>query len=168
METDDIVGRVLDALEKSGVAENTLVVFTSDNGCAPYIGVQDLEQMGHFPSGPLRGYKADAWEGGHRVPFIVRWPGKVKAGTVCNQLVYQADLMRTFADVFSVQLPDTAGEDSFSLIPLLKGEDKPIRENAVSASINGIPAVRSSSWNSASLITGAGTVPVAAAGTPGA
>ena len=146
METDAVVGRVLDALEKSGAAENTLVVFTADNGCAPYIGVEDLEKMGHYPSGPLRGYKADAWEGGHRVPFMVRWPSKVKAGTVCNQLVYQADLMRTFADVFGVQLPDTAGEDSFSLMPLLKGEDKPIRENAVSASINGIPAVRSGTW----------------------
>ena len=75
METDAVVGRVLDALEKSGTAENTLVVFTSDNGCAPYIGVTDLEKQGHYPSGPLRGYKADAWEGGHRVPFIVRWRG---------------------------------------------------------------------------------------------
>ena len=146
METDAVVGRVLDALEKSGAADNTLVVFTADNGCAPYIGVEDLEKMGHYPSGPLRGYKADAWEGGHRVPFMVRWPGKVKAGTVCNQLVYQADLMRTFADVFEVKLPDTAGEDSFSLMPLLKGEDKPIRENAVSASIGGTPALRSGSW----------------------
>jgi len=146
METDAVVGRVLDALEKSGAADNTLVIFTADNGCAPYIGVEDLEKMGHYPSGPLRGYKADAWEGGHRVPFMVRWPGKVKAGTVCNQLVYQADLMRTFADVFEVKLPDTAGEDSFSLMPLLKGEDKPIRENAVSASIGGTPALRSGSW----------------------
>ncbi|NBV20669.1 MAG: arylsulfatase [Proteobacteria bacterium] len=146
METDAVVGRVLDALEKSGAADNTLVIFTADNGCAPYIGVQELEQMGHYPSGPLRGYKADAWEGGHRVPFIVRWPGVVKPGTVCGQLVYQADFLRTFADVFAVKLPDTAGEDSFSLMPLLKGGDKPIRENAVSASIGGTPAVRSGSW----------------------
>jgi len=146
METDAVVGRVLDALEKSGAADKTLVVFTADNGCAPYIGVTDLEQKGHYPSGPLRGYKADAWEGGHRVPFIVRWPGVVKAGSVSGQLVYQADLIRTFADVFDVKLPDAAGEDSFSLMPLLKGEDKPIRENAVSASINGVPAVRSGSW----------------------
>ncbi len=146
METDAVVGRVLDALEKSGAADNTLVVFTSDNGCAPYIGVKDLEAKGHYPSGPLRGYKADAWEGGHRVPFIVRWPGVVKSGSTCGQLVYQADLMRTFADVLCVKLPDNAGEDSFSLMPLLKGEDIPIRENAVSASINGVPAVRSGSW----------------------
>ena len=146
METDAVIGRVLDALEKSGTADNTLVIFTADNGCAPYIGVKDLEQMGHYPSGPLRGYKADAWEGGHRVPLIVRWPGVVKAGSVCSQLVYQADFMRTFADVFGVKLPDSAGEDSFSLMPLLKGDHKPIRENAVSASIRGTPAVRSGSW----------------------
>ena len=137
---------MLDALEKSGAADNTLVIFTADNGCAPYIGVKDLEAKGHYPSGPLRGYKADAWEGGHRVPFIVRWPGVVKAGSTCGQLVYQADLLRTFADVFGVALPDNAGEDSFSLVPLLKGGNKPIRENAVSASISGVPAVRSGSW----------------------
>lgn len=146
METDAVVGRVLDALDKSGAADNTLVIFTSDNGCAPYAGAKELENMGHFPSGPLRGYKADAWDGGHRVPFIVRWPGAVKAGSVCSQLVYQADFMRTFADVFGTKLPDNAGEDSFSLIPLLKGDDKPIRENAVSTSSGGTPALRSGSW----------------------
>jgi arylsulfatase A len=146
METDAIVGRVLDALEKSGVADNTLVIFTSDNGCAPYIGVKELEAMGHYPSGPLRGYKADAWEGGHRVPFIVRWPGVVNAGSVCSQLVCHADFIRTFADLFGTKLPDTAGEDSVSLMPLLKGDDHPIRENAVSASVQGTPALRSGLW----------------------
>jgi arylsulfatase A-like enzyme len=94
----------------------------------------------------LRGYKADAWEGGHRVPFIVRWPGVVRPGSVCSQLVYQSDLLRTFADAFNVKLPETAGEDSFSLMPLLKGEDKPVRETAVSTSMGGTPAVRSGSW----------------------
>ncbi len=78
METDDVVGRVLAALRDNGVEDQTLVVFTSDNGFAPYVGVRHLEEQGHFPSGPLRGYKGDAWEGGHRVPFVVRWPGVVK------------------------------------------------------------------------------------------
>jgi arylsulfatase A-like enzyme len=146
METDAVVGRVLETLDSSGEAGDTLVVFTSDNGCAPYIGVADLEAQGHYPSGPLRGYKADAWEGGHRVPFIVRWPGVVKAGSVCGQLVHQADLMATFAEVLGQELPDNAGEDSFSLVPLLKGEDRPIRETAVSASIGGTPAVRLGAW----------------------
>ncbi len=146
METDAVVGRVLDALEASGAAARTLVVFTSDNGCAPYIGKADLEAMGHYPSGPLRGAKADAWEGGHRVPFIVRWPGVVKPGGVCGQLVSQADLLRTFAEVWGAALPDNAGEDSFSLLPMLRGEDRPVRENAVSASSRGTPAVRSGAW----------------------
>jgi arylsulfatase A-like enzyme len=146
METDAVVGRVLNSLETSGVADNTIVVFTSDNGCAPYIGVNDLEKMGHYPSGPLRGYKADAWEGGHRVPFIVRWPGKVKPGSVCDQLVQQADLIATFAEVLETELPDNVGEDSFSLVPLLMGEDQPVRETAVNCSIRGVPSVRQGKW----------------------
>ena len=80
METDAIVGRVLEALKKTDLIDNTIIVFTSDNGCAPYIGVSDLERMGHYPSGPLRGYKSDAWEGGHRVPFIISWTGVRETG----------------------------------------------------------------------------------------
>ena len=146
MQTDATIGRVLDALEKSGAAGNTLVIFTSDNGCAPYIGAPELEQKGHYPSGPLRGYKSDAWEGGHRVPFLIRWPGKVKPGSLCHQLVEQTDIFRTLADVLGTKLPDNAAEDSFSLLPLMRGEDKPIRENAASASSGGLPAVRLDSW----------------------
>ncbi len=146
METDAIVGRVLDALESSGAADNTLVIFTSDNGCAHYIGMGELEEKGHYPSGPLRGSKSDVWEGGHRVPFIVRWPGIVRPGTECGQLVHQADLMATFADVFKTKLPDNVGEDGFSFLPLLRGEDKPVRENAVCCSIRGVPSVRLNTW----------------------
>ena len=81
------------------------------------------------------------------MPFIARWPGTVKPGSVCHQLVHQADLLRTFADVLGTKLPDNAGEDSFSLLPLLRGEDKPIRANAVSASSGGVPALRLGNWN---------------------
>ena len=146
METDAFVGRILDALDNCGAAGSTLVVFTSDNGCATYIGVKDLEKKGHFPSGNLRGYKGSAFEGGHRVPFIVRWPGVVRPGQICNQLVQQADLMATFADILSAKLPDEAGEDSISLLPLLKGENSPVRESAVNISIQGVPAVRDGAW----------------------
>lgn len=146
METDAVVGQVLDALKKSGADENTLVVFTSDNGCAHYAGAAELEEKGHFPSGPLRGYKADAWEGGHRVPFIVTWPGVVKPGTECGELVHQADLMATFAEAFGRKLAGNEGEDSFSLMPLLRGVKNPVRKNAVSASISGVPAVRLGPW----------------------
>ncbi len=146
METDAVVGRVLDALEKSGVAGNTLVLLTSDNGCASYIGAKEMEAKGHFPSGPLRGYKFDVWEGGHRIPFIVRWPGIVKAGSISGQLVHQADLMATVAGILGAKLPDNAGEDSVSLLPLLKGEDKPVREHAVSCAAAGTPGLRKGDW----------------------
>jgi arylsulfatase A len=146
METDAAVGRVLDTLEQCGVVENTLVLFTADNGCAPYIGIPELEKMGHYPSGPLRGAKADAWEGGHRVPFIVRWPGKVKPGSCCDQLVHQADVLATLAEILGNKLHDHEGEDSFSMLSLLRGSDNPVREHSVSTSVQGIPAVRNGSW----------------------
>ncbi|MFK7738102.1 MAG: arylsulfatase [Pirellulaceae bacterium] len=146
METDDIVGQVLKAIEESGVGDNTLVLFTSDNGCAHYIGIKELEKLGHYPSGPLRGSKSDVWEGGHRVPFIVRWPGIVQRNSVSNQLVHQADLLATLADIMDDVLPDDAGEDSFSLLSLFKGEERPIREHAVCTSINGVPGVRQGAW----------------------
>ncbi|MEX2567877.1 MAG: arylsulfatase [Cyclobacteriaceae bacterium] len=169
METDAVVGRVLEALDKSGALENTLVVFTSDNGCAPYVGnttpeeandlsmkgwpwdrnhppVAAMEEKGHYTSGPFRGYKSDVWEGGHRVPFIVRWPGKVKPGSSSSQLIHQADLMATIAEVIGANLPDNAGEDSFSLLPLLNGENMAVRQNAISTSISGLPGLRHGSW----------------------
>ncbi len=146
METDAMVGRVLEALRESGAAENTIVLFTSDNGCAPYIGAAELESKGHFPSGPLRGYKGDVFEGGHRIPFVVRWPGVVKPGAVCGRLVHEADLIATIADILSTKLPDNAGEDSFSLLPLLKGEDQPVREHAVSCASSGVPGLRRGPW----------------------
>jgi arylsulfatase A len=102
--------------------------------------------MGHYPSGPLRGYKADAWEGGHRVPFIVRWPGAVKSKSSCEQLVHQADLLATFAEILGAKLPVNAGEDSFSLMLLFKGGTGPIREHAVSAALDGTPAARMGQW----------------------
>ena len=154
METDVIVGQVLAAIDSSGEAENTLVIFTSDNGCAPYIGVDDLESKGHYPSGPLRGYKSDVWEGGHRVPFIVRWPGVVAEGTINNQLVHQADLIATFAELFEQNLPDDAGEDSFSILSLLLGENRSVRQNAVSCSSKGLPGIRIGEWK---LILGPGS-----------
>lgn len=146
METDDVVGRVLDALQQSGVADKTLVLFTSDNGKATYTGAAALEQQGHYSSGPLRGYKTSVYEGGHRVPFVVRWPGIVKPGTVCDQLVHQADVIATVAQVLGAKLGDATGEDSVSLLPLLKGGDKPVRENAVSCASDGTPGFRQGPW----------------------
>ena len=154
METDAVAGQVLDAVAARGVDGETLVLFTSDNGCAPYIGAQELEEKGHFPSGPLRGYKNDVWEGGHRVPFVVRWPGVVAPSTECAELVHQADLLATVAEVVEATLSESAGEDSVSLLPLLKGGDTPVRQTAVSQSGRGLLSVRRGSWK---LIFGPGS-----------
>ncbi|MBX9654071.1 arylsulfatase [bacterium] len=154
METDGLVGRILTAIESNGGADNTIVIFTSDNGCAPYIGAKFLETMGHFPSGPFRGYKADAFEGGHRIPFIIRWPGTVTAASVCSQTVCSVDLMATLAEIVGASIPTNAAEDSISIVPLLKGEGRPIRESLVHQSIDGVFAIRKGDWK---LILGPGS-----------
>jgi arylsulfatase A-like enzyme len=146
METDAAIGRVLKALDESGAADNTLVLFTSDNGCARYIGVDELEARGHFPSGPLRDYKASVYEGGHRVPFVVRWPGVVRPGAVCKQLVHQADLLATLAEILGATVPENAGEDSVSFLPLLKNPDEPLRAHAISCACDGTPSLRQGPW----------------------
>jgi len=146
METDAMVGRVLEAIEQNGVMDNTLVIMSSDNGCAPYIGVAELEKNGHYPSARFRGYKADAWDGGHRIPFIARWPGVVKPGSICGQMVCQMDLMATCADILGAKLPDNAGEDSVSLLPLLRGGAEPTRQVLVHHSIHGKFAIREGKW----------------------
>jgi len=146
MEVDAMVARVLDTLDKAGLAENTLVIFTSDNGMAPYAGADELEAKGHYPSGEFRGYKADAWDGGHHVPFFARWPGVTAPGTTCRQLTCHTDLLATCAEIVGARLPDSAGEDSVSIMPLLRGQDKPIREAVVHHSISGKFAVRQGKW----------------------
>jgi len=156
METDAAVGRMMEVLEKTGQSQNTLVFFTSDNGFAAIVGAHELEVQGHFPSGSLHGYKGDVYEGGHRIPFIIRWPEVVKPNTVSHQLVHHADFMASFADILGITLPDNAGEDSFSLLPLLQGNDQPVRENAVSCASIGFPGIRDGSWK---LIIGQPTPP---------
>ncbi|MFM7741892.1 MAG: arylsulfatase, partial [Verrucomicrobiota bacterium] len=117
-----------------------------DNGFASYVGVKDLEKQGHFPSGPLRDYKTSVFEGGHRVAFIARWPGQVVAGTTCDQLVHQADLIATMADILQTRLPANAAEDSFSFLPLLKGSSAPTRPHAISCASAGTPGLRLGNW----------------------
>lgn len=146
METDWAVGQVLAALDETGLAQDTLVVVTSDNGCSPSAKIEDLHAKGHDVNGPLRGHKADIWDGGHRVPFLVRWPAKVKPGSVSGQLVSLVDLFATSADIVGFKAPDSAGEDSVSLLPLLQGKDAPVREALVHHSISGAFALRQGPW----------------------
>ncbi len=147
METDWAVGEVLAALDKAGIADNTLIIFTSDNGCSPAAKPNELESKGHFPSELRRGYKADIWDGGHRVPFIARWPGKIKDGSRTDQLICLTDLMATCADIIGAKLPVNAGEDSVSILPALLGTATgQIREAVVHHSIRGRFAIRKAQW----------------------
>lgn len=146
MQTDAIVGDLLAALEKSALAENTLVIFSSDNGCSPAADVTGLEKQGHFPSAGFRGYKADIWDGGHRVPFLVRWPGKVKTATKSAQVICHTDFMATCADLLGVPLPCVV-PDSVSFLPALMDHDeKPLREAIVHHSIHGMFSIRQENW----------------------
>ena len=147
MQNDACVGEVLDALQKYGVAENTLIFFTSDNGCSPQADFPALREKGHNPSAAFRGHKADIWDGGHRVPFIVRWPGQVKAGATSSQLASLVDLTATCADILQVELSDNAAEDSVSLLPILLGKaNGPVREALVHHSISGKFSIRQGRW----------------------
>jgi arylsulfatase A len=146
-QVDADLGKILAALDEKGLSENTLLIFTSDNGCSPQADIPALLAAGHNPSHLYRGHKADAFEGGHRVPFLVRWPAKVKAGAVADQLVGQIDFMATFAEMLGKELPETAGEDSVSFLPvLLGGGEGKLRHSIVSQSINGSFAIRDGQW----------------------
>jgi arylsulfatase A len=147
MQTDAVVGDVLKALETNGLAGNTLLIFTADNGHCPYTGLEQLLKHGHYPSGPYRGYKADIWEGGHHEPFIAQWPGKIKPGTTCNDIICLTDLMATCADITGAKIPDDAGEDSVSILPALLGTaTAPVREAIVHQGLNGALAIRQGKW----------------------
>jgi arylsulfatase A-like enzyme len=147
MQVDATVGQVLDALDKAGAADDTLLLFASDNGCAPAADFPALAKKGHFPSYHFRGYKADIFDGGHRIPFLVRWPGKVKPGSTHEHTVCLNDLMATCAEVLGVKLPGEAGEDSVSLLPALQGMAKgPLHEAVVHHSANGSFAIRQGKW----------------------
>ncbi len=147
METDWAVGEVIAALEKAGVGDNTLVILTSDNGCSKAARIPVLEKQGHFPSADMRGSKADIFDGGHRVPFIVRWPAQVKAGSNSSQLVCLTDLMATCSEIVGAKLPDDVGEDSVSILPALQGKvTAPLRDSVVHHSINGSFAIRQGKW----------------------
>ena len=126
---DDTVGQILGALDQTGMTKNTLVVFTSDNGPVWYD--TDTKRFGHSATTPLRGMKADAWEAGHRMPFIVRWSGKVKANTTSDALICQTDMMATFAALTGRELADNEGEDSENFLPVLLGQRQTARQELI-------------------------------------
>lgn len=143
---DDVVGQVMRKLEDLGIADNTILVYTSDNGCSPMANYNELLELGHNPSYIFRGHKADIYEGGHRIPLIIRWPEEIRAESVSQQTVCLSDLMATVADIVGYELPDDAGVDSFSNLPLWLGEDKQVREATVHHSVNGSFSIRKDKW----------------------
>ncbi|MEE8146572.1 MAG: sulfatase-like hydrolase/transferase [Longimicrobiales bacterium] len=162
-QVDDLVGQVLKALARAGLEDDTLVIFTSDNGSPASNGDgmsgtpgSVLRDHGHNPNAPWRGMKADIFEGGHRVPFLVRWPGHVRPASVKDEVICHTDLFATLADILGAELPPDAAEDSFSLLSVLEGRDRehPIREATVHHSITGMFGIRQGDWK---LILGLGS-----------
>ena len=148
IQTDDAVGQMMRALRETNQERETVVIFTCDNGTSPKADFSKLDAGGVHLNVHWRGWKADAYEGGHRVPFIVRWPGEIEAGSRSRQTITLADIMATCADIVRYELPADAAEDSVSLLPTLRGKsgDRPLHEIVVHHSGLGYFAVRKGEW----------------------
>ena len=158
---DSILGKVVDALERTGALDDTIVVFSSDNGSPARSGIGAFgatrtvtELYSHVPNAPWRGLKADAWEAGHRVPFIVRWDGRVPPSTVSDRTVCLTDIFATVSEIVGFEMPEDSGEDSLSLAPLLLGKGSFGRTSIVHHSLAGLFAIRKAGWK---LILGDGS-----------
>lgn len=148
LQIDDLVGQLMAVLDEYNLTEDTIFVFTSDNGCSPNADFDELAQFGHRPSYVFRGHKADIYEGGHRIPLIVRWPAQIDAGSRSDETVCLIDLLATWADILDSPLPANAGEDSVSNLPLWQGTelDHSLREGTVHHSVNGSFSIRVGEW----------------------
>ncbi len=151
-QVDATVGAVLDALSRTRLADNTLVIFTSDNGpeCVEIEpgAYQRIRDFGHRSMDGLRGVKRDTWEGGHRVPFLARWPRHIPTGSVTEETICHVDLMATCAALLGTTLPSNAGEDSYNILPVLLGAKRngPVREATVLHGCDGKFAIRQGDW----------------------
>jgi arylsulfatase A len=148
MESDGMIGEITATLKALNIEENTLLIVTSDNGCSPAANVKGLEKLGHYPSAQFRGYKADLYEGGHRVPFIVHWPSEIKNSIVCDRLISTTDILATIAQLTGYKLEDNQGEDSFSFYSFLTGRETKAttRKSMIHHSYYGDFAVRMGDW----------------------
>ncbi|MCC6142682.1 MAG: sulfatase-like hydrolase/transferase [Candidatus Hydrogenedentes bacterium] len=147
VEVDWAVGEVLQALQRNSLADNTLVVFTSDNGPENF-AYKRIRDHQHASMGDWRGLKRDTWEGGHRVPFLARWPGHIEPNSTSDEVLCLTDIMATAAAITGAPLPETAAEDSYNMLPALIGETRaePIREATVHHSYSGRFAIRRGDW----------------------
>ena len=147
METDWSAGQVIKAIDDAGIADNTIVIFTADNGHSHYTGWKELVDAGHMPSGPYRGHKGDVWEGGHRVPLVIRWPERIQAGKSSNQMVCLTDIFATCAAIIGADLPTDGAEDSLSFLSsLLRKASDDGRTTVVNHSNHGEFAYRDGPW----------------------
>ena len=130
------------------MAENTIIFFTADNGCSPKADFKNLLEKGHDPSYSLRGHKADAWDGGHRVPYVVRWPKKIKGGQISDELICHNNLFATCAEILEEKIPEGAAPDSFSILPVLEGKtlNQPTHPVVIHHSYSGLFAIRQGNW----------------------
>jgi len=147
MQTDATVGAITKALQDNGLSENTIVIFSSDNGTSKAAKIEALAEKGHIVSAGYRGSKADLWDGGHRVPFIVKWPGVVKPNSTSNELICLTDMFATFSEITDAPMPSKAGEDSASFLSALKGgKIKSTRAGVIHHSISGHFGYRQGKW----------------------
>jgi arylsulfatase A len=147
-ELDHIVGELMKALDKHGLADNTLVILTSDNGPEVPTVLSMRNDHDHDGARPWRGVKRDNWEGGHRVPFIARWPGKIESGSRSEQTICLTDLMATCAAIVGAELPNDAAEDSYDLLPVLLGRagTKSLRQYTLHQTMSLALAIRRGPW----------------------
>jgi len=147
VQTDWVVGQVLKSIHEKGLDENTIVIFSADNGPEAYAWAR-AGKYGHFSMGDFRGLKRDVWEGGHHIPFIVRWPGNIEAGSVTKELISQVDIMATLAQITGIELPEGAAPDSYSFLPVLKGENynTPLREATIHNTYESVWGIRMGDW----------------------
>jgi arylsulfatase A-like enzyme len=155
MMIDDYMGQLDATLQAAGISDNTLLIFTSDNGCSPRAKFEELAEKGHQPSHIYRGHKADIYEGGHRVPFIAKWPAVIPSKSHSGATICLTDLMATAAELTGQALPENAGEDSYSLVPLFEQQPGYQRTATVHHSIEGEFAIRQGDWKLA-LCPGSG------------
>ena len=146
MQMDHHMGELISAVEEAGLSDNTLIIFTSDNGCSPQGNFEVLGEHGHDPSAGFRGHKADIYEGGHRVPFIARWPDVIAKGNSTDALACLTDLYATLEEITGQERKPLGGEDGFSLLPVFQGKESSGRTSLISHSIGGSFAIREGSW----------------------
>ncbi|RHW36144.1 arylsulfatase [Lysinibacillus yapensis] len=158
LQLDHYIGEIIAKLKENDLFDNTIFIFTSDNGASALADFVALKEHGHNPSYIFRGLKGDIWEGGHREPTIISYPAMIQGGTVCNHMISLSDIYRSIAEIIGTEIPDDAAEDSISNVPLWKGKNEPVREDIVHSSANGGLSIRRGDWKLECVYNGGGMI----------